>query len=169
MLADRSWLEFLFLSEAESRLRSLLGERKRPDPDPLDPYHATLVVRLRSKFDGDATILFDLFGDRGGRRELRRGSRRHDLGLSDKGRPPRWGQVVIDLEPKLWSRQILTDAAVPQIVAAYRRARGKQRAPVKKLVSLRLDPDVVAHFRATGPGWQGRINQALRKVARLVR
>ena len=37
----------------------------------------------------------------------------------------------------------------------------------KKAVTLRLDSDVVAHFRATGPGWQTRINAALRKAARL--
>jgi uncharacterized protein (DUF4415 family) len=34
-------------------------------------------------------------------------------------------------------------------------------------VNLRLDPDVLAHFRATGPGWQSRINEALRKAAGL--
>ncbi|MGY6704704.1 BrnA antitoxin family protein [Roseinatronobacter sp.] len=32
-------------------------------------------------------------------------------------------------------------------------------------VSLRLDPDVVAAFKAKGPGWQSRMNEALRKVA----
>jgi uncharacterized protein (DUF4415 family) len=37
----------------------------------------------------------------------------------------------------------------------------------KKAVTLRLDSDVVAHFRATGPGWQTRIDAALRKAARL--
>ncbi len=35
----------------------------------------------------------------------------------------------------------------------------------KQPVSIRLDADVVAHFRAQGPGWQSRINAALRKVA----
>ena len=45
--------------------------------------------------------------------------------------------------------------------------RGPQKAPTKQLVSLRLDPDVLAHFRETGPGWQGRINAALRKAAGL--
>ncbi|MBF0355317.1 MAG: BrnA antitoxin family protein [Alphaproteobacteria bacterium] len=30
---------------------------------------------------------------------------------------------------------------------------------------MRLDAEVVAHFRAEGPGWQTRINQALRKAA----
>ncbi len=37
----------------------------------------------------------------------------------------------------------------------------------KESISLRLDPDVLAFFRATGPGWQTRINDALRKVAKL--
>jgi uncharacterized protein (DUF4415 family) len=41
--------------------------------------------------------------------------------------------------------------------------RPKKAAP-KQAVSIRLDPDVVAHFRAGGPGWQSRINAALRKA-----
>jgi uncharacterized protein (DUF4415 family) len=45
-----------------------------------------------------------------------------------------------------------------------RRLRGRPRAEMPKhLVSLRLDPDVVARFRATGPGWQSRINEVLRE------
>ena len=47
-----------------------------------------------------------------------------------------------------------------------RRGRPKVENP-KQAVNLRLDPDVLAHFRATGRGWQGRINQALRKAAKL--
>ena len=60
---------------------------------------------------------------------------------------------------------------VPHIVEAYRRGklgrrtRGKQKAPLKVPVSLRLDPDVVEHFRATGRGWQTRINDTLRRAA----
>ncbi len=34
---------------------------------------------------------------------------------------------------------------------------------VRELVSLRLDADVLDHFRADGPGWQDRINAALKK------
>ena len=44
--------------------------------------------------------------------------------------------------------------------------RGRGRPPLdtpKKLVSLRLDRDVIDAFRAGGPGWQSRINAALRK------
>ena len=36
---------------------------------------------------------------------------------------------------------------------------------VKELVSLRIDQDVLEHFQEGGPGWQERINDALRKVA----
>lgn len=36
---------------------------------------------------------------------------------------------------------------------------------VKELVSLRIDQDVLDHFRESGPGWQDRINDALRKAA----
>jgi uncharacterized protein (DUF4415 family) len=43
--------------------------------------------------------------------------------------------------------------------------RGPQKEPVKQQVTLRLDRDILDRFRATGAGWQSRINTALRKVA----
>jgi uncharacterized protein (DUF4415 family) len=45
--------------------------------------------------------------------------------------------------------------------------RGRPPGSTKRLVSLRLDKAVLDAFRATGPGWQSRINQALRKAAGL--
>lgn len=36
---------------------------------------------------------------------------------------------------------------------------------VKELVSIRIDQDVLEHFQEDGPGWQDRINAALRKAA----
>ena len=36
---------------------------------------------------------------------------------------------------------------------------------VKEQVSLRIDRDILDHFQNDGPGWQDRINDALRKVA----
>ena len=41
--------------------------------------------------------------------------------------------------------------------------RGPQKAPTKQQVTLRLDRDVLQRFRATGAGWQSRINEALKK------
>ena len=42
-----------------------------------------------------------------------------------------------------------------------------QAAPpgVKETVSLRIDRDVLDYFQEGGPGWQERINAALRKAA----
>jgi len=41
------------------------------------------------------------------------------------------------------------------------RVRGPQKAPRKVPVALRLDLSIVNAFRATGPGWQSRVNAAL--------
>ena len=39
--------------------------------------------------------------------------------------------------------------------------RGPQKAPTKKLVSMRLSAEVIEHFKATGRGWQTRMDGAL--------
>ena len=43
------------------------------------------------------------------------------------------------------------------------RARGAQRAPTKEHITIRLSRDVIDQFRATGAGWQGRVDSALRE------
>ena len=53
--------------------------------------------------------------------------------------------------------------AFPELAAKARRLRGPQKKATKKLVSLRLSPDVLERFRSTGRGWQARIDEALRK------
>ncbi len=40
--------------------------------------------------------------------------------------------------------------------------RGPQKAPTKIPTTIRLSPEVSAAFRATGPGWQTRIDNALK-------
>lgn len=57
-----------------------------------------------------------------------------------------------------------TREVVPEVVERWERTRGErgpQKAPVKERVGLRLNRDVVEHFRRTGPGWQSRINAVL--------
>jgi uncharacterized protein (DUF4415 family) len=44
--------------------------------------------------------------------------------------------------------------------------RGPQKAPTKIPVSIRPSPEVVNHFKAKGPGWQSRIDDALRKIVK---
>lgn len=42
------------------------------------------------------------------------------------------------------------------------RPAGSKKADAKEPVKLRLDPDVLEALRATGPGWQTRVNDTLR-------
>ena len=77
---------------------------------------------------------------------------------------------TIDPDNPEWTAEDLARArpareVVPDLVAAMQRFRGKQRRATKKQISLRLDPDVIEHFRARGKGWQARINASLRKAA----
>lgn len=40
--------------------------------------------------------------------------------------------------------------------------RGPQKTPIKVATTIRLSPDVMAAFKASGAGWQTRIDGALR-------
>ena len=59
--------------------------------------------------------------------------------------------------------------AFPSLAEAIRKnVGGRPKADNPKVaVSLRLDQDIVARFKATGPGWQTRMNDALRHAAGL--
>lgn len=77
---------------------------------------------------------------------------------------------TLEEEQKI-SAGIATDPDNPELDMSFfvkaKHGRGPQKAPTKKLVSLRLDPEVVDHFRATGQGWQSRMNDVLRNAAGL--
>jgi uncharacterized protein (DUF4415 family) len=46
-----------------------------------------------------------------------------------------------------------------------RRGRGPQKTPIKKPVTIRVDPDVLKSYKSTGKGWQSRMNEVLRAGA----
>jgi uncharacterized protein (DUF4415 family) len=52
--------------------------------------------------------------------------------------------------------------ATEQKVLLKLRRRGPQKSPKKVPISIRLSPDVADGLRATGNGWQGRADEALR-------
>ena len=62
----------------------------------------------------------------------------------------------------------LPDLSTPYWAERFTKAkvtRGRPRAAVTQVsTTLRLDPDILAAYRATGPGWQGRINADLRRA-----
>ncbi len=44
--------------------------------------------------------------------------------------------------------------------------RGPQKRPTKVAVTVRYSPEVVDYFKATGEGWQTRMNDALREYVK---
>ncbi|ROH85521.1 hypothetical protein ED236_10100 [Pseudomethylobacillus aquaticus] len=71
---------------------------------------------------------------------------------------------------------MLDTAQCPLVIAPYassanelrktvsaRRARGPNKHPTKEQVAVRYSPEVLAYFRATGAGWQTRMDDALRE------
>ena len=54
-------------------------------------------------------------------------------------------------------------AVVRAALTERRRMRGPQKAPTKEQVAIRLSPEVLAYFRATGQGWQTRMDAALKE------
>jgi uncharacterized protein (DUF4415 family) len=57
--------------------------------------------------------------------------------------------------------------ALPELAASIRKGRGPNKAPTKKLVSLRLSGQVIDAYRAKGPGWQSKIDADLRKINKI--
>lgn len=75
---------------------------------------------------------------------------------------------ALDGENPEWTREDFAKSVslseLPQAVqrAIANRKRGAQVSPKKVAVSIRLSPEVVAAFRASGTGWQGRVDEILR-------
>jgi uncharacterized protein (DUF4415 family) len=59
------------------------------------------------------------------------------------------------------------DAVDPAFAEALKRGPGRPKVEKpKKAISLRLDPDAIAAFQATGKGWQSRLNAVVVKAAK---
>lgn len=57
-----------------------------------------------------------------------------------------------------------TSEVHPEIVEAYRRSRGKQKAPTKVATSIRLSVTVLEAYKQSGAGWQSRIDKDLQDI-----
>ncbi len=63
-----------------------------------------------------------------------------------------------------WSQGTVTPGGgVATTLAELRRTRGPSKKPTKEQVAIRLDQEVVGALRASGPGWQTRVNTALKE------
>ncbi len=91
--------------------------------------------------------------------------------ISRKNKPYSTADMRAVSDNPQWTRKDFSkakrfDEAFPDLVRTIRH-RGKQKAPTKRAVSMRLDADVLDAYKATGTGWQSRINDDLRKVMKL--
>ena len=80
-----------------------------------------------------------------------------NVGIAQDPDAPEWTEED-------WARARPAIEVHPELVEWSLRRRGKQKAPTKELISIRLDADITAHFRASGPGWQTRLNDTLRRA-----
>jgi uncharacterized protein (DUF4415 family) len=78
----------------------------------------------------------------------------------DSDDAPEWSQDVFERAEVRRGDEVLR----PATGTLAKRGRPKLENP-KQQVTLRLDSDVIAWFRDTGPGWQRRINELLKKAA----
>lgn len=74
---------------------------------------------------------------------------------------------TFELDAQWFARARPASEFLPEIVGALAakamlKPRGKQVAPTKQAVTVRYSPEVLAAFKATGKGWQARMNDALR-------
>jgi uncharacterized protein (DUF4415 family) len=98
---------------------------------------------------------------------------RRKQGLTDAEEAVIQAQIARDPDASEATDHQLAEAksfaeAFPDMMEAIRRGRGRPAiANPRKQISLRLDGDVIEKFKSTGKGWQSRVNEALRKAARL--
>jgi uncharacterized protein (DUF4415 family) len=58
--------------------------------------------------------------------------------------------------------EVLPELFGAQVAKTMLKPRGKQVAPTKRAVTVRYSPDVLDAFKATGAGWQTRMDAALK-------
>jgi uncharacterized protein (DUF4415 family) len=58
-----------------------------------------------------------------------------------------------------------SESLPPEMWQKLTRHRGAQKEPVKERITIRLSKNVLARFRATGKGWQTRMDEVLQEWA----
>lgn len=101
------------------------------------------------------------------------GSKRISMATSEMHATHKHGESKTDVAkvragtPYVWDgknedERPLTREEIQAGIEAYRKQRGRPTGSDKESTTIRFDRDVLAAFRAAGPGWQTRMNAALR-------
>lgn len=70
----------------------------------------------------------------------------------------------IEWTPEMSANSMSFSELPEDLQKTLRRFRGPQKSPTKVLTAIRFDADVLEGLRATGKGWQTRLNNAVRKL-----
>lgn len=71
-------------------------------------------------------------------------------------------------DEQLANMQTLDESPLPEFFKQAAKKRGRPRSANPKVqMTIRFSPEVVRYFRATGPGWQTRMDEALQEWIRL--
>ncbi len=75
---------------------------------------------------------------------------------------PEWtAKMVAEARP---AKEVLPEIFGAKTAAAMLKPRGRPKSPDSKVaISLRLPPEILARWKATGPGWQTRMADVLRE------
>ncbi len=101
------------------------------------------------------------------------GSKRTSMATHETGAARKRGESKTNVAkvragvPYVWDgknedEKPLTREEMQAGIEAYRKQRGRPAGSDKESTTIRFDRDVLAAFRAAGPGWQTRMNAALR-------
>lgn len=125
-----------------------------------------VAARLRSRrlLDARLHVLVYSVTGRGIRVvSLRRANKRE---VKRYGRRRKVNPELIDEDNPEWTRDDFARAkpGAEVLPAAFvRKVRGRQKSPTKERITIRLSRDVLAPFRESGPGWQTKMDDALRQ------
>lgn len=90
------------------------------------------------------------------RAAIKRGESKTDMAKVRATTPYVWDGQNEDERP-------LTSEEMQAGIEAYQKQRGRPKGSDKESTTIRFDRDILAAFRAGGPGWQTRMNAALRE------
>ena len=65
--------------------------------------------------------------------------------------------TIADMKRLRPANEVLSGTLIAKL-----KLRGPQKTPTKERITIRLSPEVVQPFRATGEGWQTRVDAALK-------
>lgn len=83
--------------------------------------------------------------------------------MSDEDNPPLTDEQLAQMRP---ASEVLPPALFESLVKTSKAGRPLMNGVPKKAVTIRIDEDLIEQLRASGKGWQTRLNRQIREWVR---